>query len=105
TPANFVRPPLEVLQLVRVTDTEEVFLVAEATLGADGHYRFSEPPLLGITTLRELVQRTFFGEELYDHFELRVPVPDNTINVMLLFDETASETAPEALLTLSPSNS
>ncbi len=48
------------------------------------------------------MQQTFFGEDLFDHFELRVPFTNNTINVMLLFDAASQETAPEVLLSLSP---
>ena len=96
TPPNFVRPLIETLQLVRITDEEVALIMAEATLDADGTYRFADP------TVREVFQRTFFGEDLYDHLALRIPFTDNTINVMLLFDAASDETAPEVLLTISP---
>ena len=96
TPPNFVRPLLETLQLVRVTEEDQTFVMAEASLNDEGHYRFSD------AALRQVLQQTFFGEELFDHFELRIPFTNNTINVMLLFDATSEETAPEVLLTLSP---
>ncbi len=96
TPPNFVRPLLETLQLVRVTEEDQAFVMAEASLNDEGHYRFSD------AALRQVLQQTFFGEELFDHFELRIPFTNNTINVMLLFDAASEETAPEVLLTLSP---
>jgi len=98
TPPNFVRPLIETLQLVRITEADAAFVMAEASLGDDGSYRFSD------ATLREVLQQTFFGQDLYDHFALRIPFTDNTISVMLLFDATSDETAPEVLLTLSPSS-
>ena len=98
TPPNFVRPLIETLQLVRITEEDAAFVMAEASLGDDGSYRFSD------ATLREVLQQTFFGQDLYDHFALRIPFTDNTINVILLFDAASDETAPEVLLTLSPSS-
>ncbi len=98
TPPNFVRPLVETFQLVRITEADEAFVMAEASLNDDGSYRFSD------ANLREILQQTFFGQDLYDHFELRIPFTDNTINVMLLFDAASDETAPEVLLTLSPSS-
>ncbi len=98
TPPNFVRPLIETLQLVRITEEDAAFVMAEASLDDNGSYRFSD------ATLREVLQQTFFGQDLYDHFALRIPFTDNTISVMLLFDATSDETAPEVLLTLSPSS-
>ncbi len=93
---NFVRPLVETVQLVQVTDAEDVFLIAETTLSDDGDYRFTDP------RLSALLQQKFFGVDLFDHLELRLPVDDNTINFMLLYDAASGETAPEALLTISP---
>jgi len=98
TPPNFVRPLIETLQLVRITEEDAAFVMAEASLNDDGSYRFSD------AILREVLQQTFFGQDLYDHFALRIPFTDNTISVMLLFDAASDETAPEVLLTLSPSS-
>lgn len=98
TPPTFVRPMIETIQLVRVTEDDQAFVVAEATRTDDGHYRFSD------ARLSDVLQQTFFGQDLFDHFELRIPFIDNTINVMLLFDAASDETAPEILLTLSPSS-
>ena len=98
TPPNFVRPLVETLQLVRITEADAAFVMAEASLNDDGSYRFSD------ATLRQVLQQTFFGQDLYDHFALRIPFTDNTISVMLLFDAASDETAPEVLLTLSPSS-
>ncbi len=94
--ANFVRPFLQTVQIVQITEAEDAFLIAEATLSDDGDYRFSDP------RLSALFQQKFFGVDLFDHLELRVPVNDNTINFMLLYDAASGEMAPEALLTLSP---
>ena len=96
TPPNFTRPLIETFQLVRVTDEGLALVMAEASLGDDGTYRFSD------ANLREVLQQTFFGQDLYDHFALRIPFTNNTINAMLLFDATSDETAPEVLLTISP---
>ncbi len=101
-PAHFVRPLQRRLQLVAIQD-EASFLLAEATLNAEGHYRFSAPLAANLFSLRELLQRVFLGNEVFEHFELRTPTDNNTINVTLLFDAEAGPRAPEALLTLSPS--
>lgn len=93
---NFVRPFLQTVQIVQITEAEDAFLIAEATLSDDGDYRFSDP------RLSALFQQKFFGVDLFDHLELRVPVLNNTINFMLLYDAASGEMAPEALLTLSP---
>ncbi len=95
-PPNFVRPLLEVLEVVRVTETEQEFVVALATLTEHGDYLFTDP-LVG-----ELFQQSFFGVNLFEHLELRVPADNNTINFMLIHDASAGEMAPEALLTISP---
>jgi hypothetical protein len=95
-PPNFVRPLVETLHLLRVTEADEAFFVGEATLTEEGDYRFSDP------LLSNVLQQTFFGADLFDHLELRVPTDDNTINFMLLYDAEAGAMAPEALLTISP---
>jgi len=98
TPPNFVRPRVETLQLVRIDSDEQAFLIAEATLSDGGDYRFSD------LALRNILQQVFFGETLFEHLELRVPFSASTLNVMLLYDAASGDTAPEALLTISPTD-
>ncbi len=101
-PAHFVRPLLLRLQLVAASEDDTRFVLGEATLSDEGYYRFSPPLAVNLFSLRELLQRAFFGEQLYDYFELRAPTNLNTINAMLLFDAGAGAQAPEVLLTISP---
>lgn len=100
-PANFVRPPLERVQLFLIDEEngEEIELqLATDAVGEDGTLRFTS------TALRELFQRTLFGEDLYEALELRVDPVANTINPLLLYTSEAPERAPEVLLTLSPAD-
>ena len=98
-PPNFVRPPLETIQLVQVIDpdpTVPAIFIAEVTLSDNGDYRFSG------ANLGNFFQETFFGVETFEYLELRTPILDNTINFMLLHDAASGEKAPEALFTISP---
>lgn len=100
-PANFVRPPLERVQLFLIDEEngEDIELqLANDAVSEDGTLRFTS------SALRELFQRTLFGEDLYEALELRVDPAENTINPLVLYTPEAPEQAPEVLLTLSPAD-
>lgn len=104
TPPNFSRPTLDVLQLVRITSDSLLFTVGQVVLDGEGHYRFTSTSSTGGIPLNDIIQTTLLPEadKPYDHFKLRAPVDDNTINVILLHDDSVVETTAEAVLTLSP---
>jgi hypothetical protein len=101
-PPHFVRPSIERVQLVLVDeeDGEDIELqLDEVGVGEDGRLSFRS------TALRELLQRTTFGEDLYDALELRVAPTENTLNTLLLYTpEAPEEQEPEVLLTISPAD-
>lgn len=96
TPPNFVRPIQRTFDLVAVADDTTTFGLGQGTLDERGHIRFDNP------FIRDFVQRVFFDDEVFSHFEARFPGLDNTINALLIHDTSVPETTPEALLTLSP---
>ena len=100
-PPDFTRPVIERVQLF-VIDVEEDtgeeigLLVADGTVDEGGLLTFSS------SSLRQVFQRTFFGEDLYEAFELRVAPAVNTINPLILYTPDAPERAPHVRFTLTP---
>ena len=96
-PANFVRPLAKefLLVAVPVDSTDAATFLAQTSLEETGVYEFAS---VDLTTFFE---RVFFGTETYSHLELRAPVPDNTLNAMLLHDVSADDLAPQVLIVVS----
>ncbi len=97
TPEHFVRPLARNLQLVVVSDPDEpVILIAQATLSDAGAYRF-----IG-AGLRSFFQGILFGDETFEHLELRAPYLENSIDAILLHGPASQQRAPEVVFILSP---
>lgn len=92
TPANFVRPLSDRLQLVAVTSDQEApaILVGEAVLSDDGKYRFSGQDL------SVFFQSLILGKLEYEYLELRAPVINNSLNTVLIYGMTAGDLSPRA---------
>lgn len=96
-PEHFVRPLARRLQLVVVTDPDEpVILIAQAMLSDAGVYRF-----IG-DGLRSFFQGILFGDNTFEHFELRAPYLENSIDAVLLHGSASQQRAPEIVFILSP---
>lgn len=97
TPPNFVRPLLRQVQLARVAEDGSGFVLGDSFLDDDGSFRFES------TTFRSVLQQTLLGETLFDHFEVRFDIEDNTINSLFIYGADADENvAPNAFITVSP---
>ena len=97
-PINFVRPLMRDLHLVAVGSDPNApaLFLAEATIESDGIYRFTSLDLVAF------VQGVLLGSVDYAYLELRAPVPDNTLNAVLLRNGPSDELAPKAHIILSP---
>ena len=96
-PAGFLRPQIRELQLVAVPEdiTKPATLLAQSSLNSDGTYRFVN------TDLTTFLQLVFIGAESYSYMELRAPVPDNSLDIALLYNASAAMLAPQAYIILS----
>lgn len=101
TPPNFVRPLLREIQLVGVDENGLFVTLGVATLTDDGSYRFREA--FSTLSFRDVLQQQFFGNAIIERLELRFATSVHTINPMVLYDASADERAPVALLTISSS--
>ncbi|HMB91628.1 MAG TPA: hypothetical protein VKP65_12320, partial [Rhodothermales bacterium] len=99
TPPNFVRPLLRDIQLVGVDEDGLFLTLGTATLTDDGSYRFREAT--STLSFRDVLQQQFFGNAIIERLELRFTTSLNTINPVVLYNATADERAPVALLTVS----
>ena len=97
TPAGFTRPLARELQLVSVPEdvTQPATFLGQAPLGDNGTYRFVS---VDLTTF---LQRVLVGTESYAYLELRAPVPDNSLDVVLLYKGTDPSIGPQAYMILS----
>lgn len=93
-PPHFVRPLLNELELFRLNDDDEFFLVDRADLDGDGRFVFDSG------TLRQNLQQIFLDEDTPDRFVLGFRTRAATLNAVLLNGLSATETAPAAQLTL-----
>ncbi len=98
TPPNFARPLVRELNLVAVGDdpSAPALFLAKTTISSDGVYRFSSADLVAF------FQGVIFGTVDYTYLELRAPVPDNTLNVVLLPYGISEDLAPKVHIILSP---
>lgn len=109
-PPNFVRPSIERLQLIGIDEDGEEFLlyrasfVAEkvefdsARLGIGSADNFSVDRIL----LGQMIQEAILGNPRFARLRLEVPAGLNSISALFLYDQQSGETAPAAVLTLTP---
>jgi len=97
-PANFIRPPPQTLHLVALSsdDTTPPVLVGQAEINDNGEYHFS-----GIE-VSIFFQRILFGSQEYEHFELRSPVENHSLNAILLHGINSGDLSPRITIILSP---
>ena len=108
TPAGFVRPPIEPVELVGVDEDGNVprlpdgspLLSILAEIDEEGRLRFSS------NVLRVLIQEVLLGRDNdIDHFELQAPPALTSISPLFLFPVGSGDTTPQVQLTIANADS
>ena len=87
-PEHFVRPMINELRLVAVREEGPAVLVSQVNISDEGVFSF-----IG-TDIYAFFYDVLFRDGEYEYLELRAPVLNNTMSVLLLYDGSDEEHAP-----------
>ncbi|MFK7846352.1 MAG: hypothetical protein AB8G77_13725 [Rhodothermales bacterium] len=94
TPANFFRPPIEVLSLHGVLGDSASLQLAIGSLDDDGNYDFSSD------IFHAVLQQFLLGAAPYDKYEIRFPSSSaNSIDALVMHDVSSETAVPEIFIT------
>lgn len=103
-PPNFVRPLPAVIDLIGIAPDGVRRVLRSAQIGSEGRVSFvSSTASVGEFTLVRSVQLAVTGNSLFDRYAVAISDPQASIGAALLYNGTATEDQPEAVLTLVPS--
>ena len=88
TPANFVRPPLESIELVGTIDSLD-FQIETSELDDNGRFIFDS------TILRDAIQQEIISSPVFDSYKIRVSSSSNTISAFVLHSTTSVDAPPK----------
>jgi hypothetical protein len=96
TPASFVRPQVNILELLGVNQAGELFPIQQAERGTTGQFTFAG------AALREALQQQTLGTSPYVAFRLRVPAGEVSLSSVVLYGTEHPVRPPLVSVTLTP---
>lgn len=103
-PPNFIRPIPTVIDLIGIDPDGVRRVLRSAQIGTSGRVSFvSTTASVGEFTLVRSVQLAVTGNSQFDRYAVAIADPQASIGAALLYNGTAEEDHPEAVLTLVPS--